>query len=138
MCIRDSLSLEEAWRFLATDAPLLKEAGVQLLLPAEGRTTKPSLRLNAAESRWKSGVAVTRFGLGTLVDFDWRVAVGDQLLSPEEFEQLATRKVPLVEVRGEWVLLDPCLLYTSDAADERSSVDLGGRRIIKKKKKIHR
>ena len=29
---------------------------------------------------------------------------------------------------------EPCLLYTSDAADERSSVDLGGRRIIKKKK----
>ena len=28
-----------------------------------------------------------------------------------------------------------CLLYTSDAADERSSVDLGGRRIIKKKMK---
>ena len=27
---------------------------------------------------------------------------------------------------------DVCLLYTSDAADERSSVDLGGRRIIKK------
>ena len=29
-----------------------------------------------------------------------------------------------------------CLLYTSDAADERSSVDLGGRRIIKKKKVV--
>ena len=28
-----------------------------------------------------------------------------------------------------------CLLYTSDAADERSSADLGGRRIIKKKNK---
>ena len=25
-----------------------------------------------------------------------------------------------------------CLLYTSDAADEEDSVDLGGRRIIKK------
>ena len=47
---------------------------------------------------------------------------------------------------GDWVLLGlrpsdlddlgVCLLYTSDAADERSSVDLGGRRIIKKKKKI--
>ena len=34
----------------------------------------------------------------------------------------------LVEMRS-------CLLYTSDAADERSSVDLGGRRIIKKKRK---
>ena len=30
-----------------------------------------------------------------------------------------------------------CLLYTSDAADERSSVDLGGRRIIKKKNTAH-
>eukprot|EP00658_Telonema_sp_P-2_P006266 TRINITY_DN12398_c0_g1_i6.p1 TRINITY_DN12398_c0_g1~~TRINITY_DN12398_c0_g1_i6.p1 ORF type:complete len:145 (-),score=38.46 TRINITY_DN12398_c0_g1_i6:74-508(-) len=29
----------------------------------------------------------------------------------------------------------PCLLYTSDAADEEDSVDLGGRRIIKKKNK---
>ena len=35
--------------------------------------------------------------------------------------------IPLAE-------LYDCLLYTSDAADERSSVDLGGRRIIKKKK----
>ena len=33
--------------------------------------------------------------------------------------------------------LKACLLYTSDAADERSSVDLGGRRIIKKKKRGH-
>mgnify|MGYP003380874964 CR=1 FL=1 len=31
--------------------------------------------------------------------------------------------------------VNTCLLYTSDAADERSSVDLGGRRIIKKKTK---
>src|SRR5678816_2911972 len=31
---------------------------------------------------------------------------------------------------GPWELVAPCLLYTSDAADERSSVDLGGRRII--------
>ena len=29
---------------------------------------------------------------------------------------------------------NPCLLYTSDAADDLLCVDLGGRRIIKKKK----
>ena len=34
------------------------------------------------------------------------------------------------------VLPGDCLLYTSDAADERSSVDLGGRRIIKKKTQL--
>ena len=40
----------------------------------------------------------------------------------------------LAGVRTEIDSIDTCLLYTSDAADERSSVDLGGRRIIKKKK----
>ena len=35
--------------------------------------------------------------------------------------------------RGKVAQGRDCLLYTSDAADERSSVDLGGRRIIKKK-----
>ena len=38
----------------------------------------------------------------------------------------------LFEVEDDGFVI--CLLYTSDAADERSSVDLGGRRIIKKKK----
>ena len=43
------------------------------------------------------------------------------------FDFLAAAYLPLINRMG-------CLLYTSDAADERSSVDLGGRRIIKKKK----
>ena len=38
---------------------------------------------------------------------------------------------PVATVNGDTITT--CLLYTSDAADERSSVDLGGRRIIKKK-----
>ena len=33
---------------------------------------------------------------------------------------------------GSFALDVNCLLYTSDAADEEDSVDLGGRRIIKK------
>ena len=50
-------------------------------------------------------------------------------------------KQPLARRAGRGVLraqAEPgrCLLYTSDAADERSSVDLGGRRIIKKKNTV--
>ena len=40
-------------------------------------------------------------------------------------------------MRAQWVCSraenSACLLYTSDAADENGRVDLGGRRIIKKK-----
>eukprot|EP00831_Metopus_contortus_P047033 TRINITY_DN37851_c0_g1_i1.p3 TRINITY_DN37851_c0_g1~~TRINITY_DN37851_c0_g1_i1.p3 ORF type:complete len:132 (-),score=37.57 TRINITY_DN37851_c0_g1_i1:29-424(-) len=35
----------------------------------------------------------------------------------------------------QWRGVSACLLYTSDAADDTPCVDLGGRRIIKKKKK---
>ena len=46
------------------------------------------------------------------------------------------RGLPLTyKMKKNFVSIYTCLLYTSDAADERSSVDLGGRRIIKKKKK---
>src|SRR5664280_3828693 len=44
--------------------------------------------------------------------------------------------LPPVPFGYSWVWRDipgTCLLYTSDAADEEDSVDLGGRRIIKKK-----
>ena len=47
---------------------------------------------------------------------------------PESFAEL-------IRLLDPTAIADPtniCLLYTSDAADERSSVDLGGRRIIKK------
>jgi SNF2 family DNA or RNA helicase len=46
-------------------------------------------------------------GLDGIVAYDWQAAVGDQLLTPEEFARLASLKVPLVQVRGQWVELRP-------------------------------
>ena len=58
----------------------------------------------------------------------------DQMVAQERYEDMrceAARDALANELQGN---ARSCLLYTSDAADERSSVDLGGRRIIKKKK----
>ena len=61
----------------------------------------------------------------------WATSVDGQARSQLDLEDQVIARV-LGALRA-------CLLYTSDAADERSSVDLGGRRIIKKKKrKINR
>ena len=51
-------------------------------------------------------------------------------------DQFSGAQAADVAFSGLGVIFGVCLLYTSDAADERSSVDLGGRRIIKKKKHI--
>eukprot|EP00831_Metopus_contortus_P031657 TRINITY_DN25787_c0_g1_i1.p1 TRINITY_DN25787_c0_g1~~TRINITY_DN25787_c0_g1_i1.p1 ORF type:complete len:138 (-),score=49.88 TRINITY_DN25787_c0_g1_i1:39-452(-) len=44
----------------------------------------------------------------------------------------------LMHILANIVDYDTCLLYTSDAADDTPCVDLGGRRIIKKKKHNHK
>ena len=54
--------------------------------------------------------------------------------SEEKSAESAIFKFGDNEVNFSTYMAKGCLLYTSDAADERSSVDLGGRRIIKKKK----
>src|SRR5678815_6126875 len=71
------------------------------------------------------------------------ILLGDE---PQELERDLRQRFPHDDVCNAYVGLEPlvsevarflaapgtrCLLYTSDAADERSSVDLGGRRIIK-------
>ena len=61
--------------------------------------------------------------------------IGKEVLSwnaikSKEIKELTISSVSELDNNSNYT----CLLYTSDAADERSSVDLGGRRIIKKKK----
>src|SRR5678816_2934938 len=77
-----------------------------------------------------SGVTVRGIDLNSF--YDWINHVNSH---EESGVQPTTIFFPLHRV--EKIILDEgigaCLLYTSDAADERSSVDLGGRRIIKKK-----
>ena len=58
------------------------------------------------------------------------VLVDKQVKGEEALDGQFRKRRALICLSG---LTNPCLLYTSDAADERSSVDLGGRRIIKKK-----
>ena len=55
------------------------------------------------------------------------------LLCANEFGGKFSDSLHIKTEYSGFTYFNSCLLYTSDAADERSSVDLGGRRIIKKK-----
>ena len=60
-----------------------------------------------------------------------RVHPGDARMRGEEFRHRLG--VGDVALHAHVQRLQACLLYTSDAADDLLCVDLGGRRIIKKK-----
>ena len=66
------------------------------------------------------------------------MCIRDRIRNVQELMEAARQRSDTVSVGncglGSIPHVGLCLLYTSDAADERSSVDLGGRRIIKKKK----
>ncbi|AOZ92631.1 DEAD/DEAH box helicase [Paenibacillus crassostreae] len=105
------LSDEDAWRFLTIDSNTLLESGWQVLLPAwweEASRKKPKLR---AKVRTNEGRTTTSlFGLDSIVNFDWRIAIGDAQLTEEEFTELVARNERLVRFRGQWIPLDPALL----------------------------
>jgi len=103
-----TLDAEHAYAFLRQSAPLLEQSGFGVLLPPWWQ--KPAARLSArlnlrpkAEAKVASGL----LGMNSLVAYNWEIALGDETLSPEEFEKLAELKVPLVRVRGQWVELKP-------------------------------
>jgi len=105
-----ALDDEAAWLFLSADSDRLIAAGWRVLLPdwwEEARRAKPRLRARVRHGA-ESGPAL--FGLQSLIDFDWRVAVGDTELTEREFLELASRGQRLVRIRGRWVALDPAML----------------------------
>lgn len=115
--LRDELSYDEAWEFLAQGSLRLVEAGTTVFLPAwweRLRRTRPKLRAKLRSS--VGGAAASAFGLSQLMEFDWRLAVGDMELSEEEFRTLIEEKRRLVRFRGRWIQLDPKQLEAIEQA----------------------
>src|SRR5678816_1971826 len=92
-------------------------------------------------NRFEAGTPAIASQIGLGASIDYLNSIGREAAAAYELELLryATKKVSAIEgvrIIGtaknkasvlSFVIDDICLLYTSDAADERSSVDLGGR-----------
>ena len=107
------LTTAEASELLSRDTPALEEAGVTVLLPRDWTKQKTTLRPQEVEEdpgeRKGSGV-----GLGAMVSFRWRVAVGETELTEEEMEEIREAQSELVQLRGQWVRLDATTLRAAE------------------------
>ncbi|BDA73299.1 putative helicase [Calothrix sp. PCC 7716] len=105
------VSLEEAFDFLKESAWVLEDAGFKVIVPAwytpAGRR-RAKIRLKAS-SKGKSASKVDNkgyFSYDSLVQYEYQLAIGDQQVTPQEWEQLVNAKTPLVHFRGQWMELD--------------------------------
>jgi SNF2 family DNA or RNA helicase len=114
---RADLDAAQAYAFLKDTAPALAAAGFGLFLPPWWRSrAAPRLGIQATLSP-QGGVA----GFDTTLALNWRLALGEDPLSTKELEALADLKVPLVQVRGQWVEVDPAALRrATDLWDRRT------------------
>ncbi len=102
------VDLAGVYQFLTEAAPALEVAGFGVLLPAWWRhpSSRLGARLNVRTSSDR-GVGLGLMDETGIGDFDWQVALGDEVLSADELRALAALKAPLVQVRGKWLELRP-------------------------------
>jgi len=97
-------SLQEFTDFLIQVIPTMQLLGVNILLPKSlQQIIKPqvSVRLKA-----KSQESDGFLSMGDLLSFDWRVAVGDEMLTPEEFTELMGHADGLLRFKERYVYID--------------------------------
>ncbi|MHB2019009.1 MAG: DEAD/DEAH box helicase, partial [Candidatus Xenobia bacterium] len=101
------LSVSEVCEFLQMVAGQMQEGGFVVQVPnwMERPRTSVRLRLRVSEKDFAArGPGV--LGLESLVDYQWEVALGGTRMSVVEFQQLVAMKLPVVRVRGQWMMLD--------------------------------
>ncbi|MBE9231935.1 DEAD/DEAH box helicase, partial [Cuspidothrix issatschenkoi LEGE 03284] len=105
------LTLEEAFSFLQENAWVLEDAGFKVTVPAwytpaGRRRAKLRLKASSHSPSATKGKSKSYFGLDSLVQYEYELAIGEQAVTKEEWEQLINAKAPLVHFRGQWMELD--------------------------------
>ncbi len=103
------LTTTDALNFLADTAANLGNAGFGIILPAwwSGKGTKNKLSVNARAKQTKQVESGGFLTMDDIIELRWQVALAGEDLTFEELQHLASLKVPLVRLRGNWVQLDP-------------------------------
>jgi len=118
--------------FLGEASSVLRRLGIEIVLPkALKRALTPRLVLDVKASG--SGSLKSYLDLESVLSYDWRIAVGDQLLSPAAFEKLVRGKKEIVLFHDGFLRLDPAevarLLERSRSKCRPSALDLVAARL---------
>jgi SNF2 family DNA or RNA helicase len=115
------LNTDEAHLFLSIAAEQFNDEGFGVFIPAWWRKPEAQLGVKMKIKSDASDHQVNhrhhyrkdRIGFNAIFEYEWELALGEENISLDDFEQLAALKQPLVQVRGQWVEFQP--KYYDDA-----------------------
>ena len=101
------LNLDELFEFLRDHVPSILDQGIQIQLPATwgSLSERPRLAVHGTVRDAAAFQPGGQLALGDLLEVDWSVSLGDDVLTEEELQTLTELKTPLANIRGRWVLL---------------------------------
>ena len=99
------MPLAEAFNFLQESAWVLEDAGYRVIVPAwwtpKGRQ-RAKVKLRASSKKKATSVESSGyFSQASLVSYEYSLAIGDEQVSNQEWQQLINNKAPLVQFRGQ-------------------------------------
>jgi SNF2 family DNA or RNA helicase len=95
-----------AYTFLRETAPLLEGAGFGVLVPPWWNKKGARLGVKVKMKSKQEAGAPGKMTMENLVNYQWKLSLGETELTEKEFKTLAKLKSPLVQIRGQWVSLD--------------------------------
>lgn len=101
-----TLSLEEAYLFLRRTSVILHERGIGVLLPEwwkEREKIGPRLKMRVRPISQKDNL----FGLNSLVEYDWQLAIGNLTIDYDEIKTLAGIERTLKKIGNQWIEVNP-------------------------------
>ena len=109
-----SLNVNEVYKVMANTAYYLNKAGIELILPEDfGNIVVPRASINARvkagrESELEEFLnnSSNSINLQNIFDFDYKIAIGDEKISVEEFEQLTKNGRGLIAYKNMYILYD--------------------------------
>ncbi|WP_295624898.1 DEAD/DEAH box helicase [uncultured Corynebacterium sp.] len=90
----------------------LRQVGITVMLPRSWMAAEPTLRLELTPQEKEPagsvrGATESRVGFDQIVDYKWRMTLGEETLSDEDLRRLAESGSGLVRLRDSWIHADP-------------------------------
>ncbi len=89
--------------------PTIQLFGIKVLLPKALRKLmrpKPSIKINLEKEKSGDISGKSVLNLGAMLNFDWQIALGDKLVSQEEFLKMVDQFSGIVKINEEYIFFD--------------------------------